>query len=303
MTEFTASHFADLCSQGPVQEQIRTIESRRSAAVKRFWLVLIGGTLGALLIAIVVGNALGGTVGWILFVLAMIGVIIFAWQPLSAAGTAIKHPTLEAIAAQGGMTYTPTGFNPPVLEEARTPLFGSWLSGASFTDLLQGEEPDGRKFAVYEATLTRGHGKHKTQVFSGQVYAFQRRREARGEVVAVPDRGLFNFFKPSGGFDRVRLEADPDFEKKFEVYATDTAEANLLFGSLTVRRLLLELRQNGRIFAYVGPTDVLVAVTGKDRFEPGSMFRSKGGEERVRLMFDDVCASLDILKRLKAVFS
>jgi len=299
MTEFTASDFANLCSQGPVREQITTIEARRSAAVRRFWLVLLGGTVGALLLAIVIGNALGGTIGWILFVVIMIGIVILAWNPLSAASVAIKHPTLEAIAAQGGMTYLPSGFNPPVLEEARRPLFGSWLSGATFTDLLQGEDSDGRKFAVYEATLTRGHGKHKTQVFSGQVYAFQRRRETQGEVVAVPDRGLFNFFKPSGGFERMRFE-DPDFEKKFEVYATDPQEANMLFGSMAVRRLLLDLRRSGHIFVYVGPSDVLVAVTGKDRFEPGSMFRSKGGDERVRLMFDDVCASLGILKDLKA---
>ena len=74
----------------------------------------------------------------------------------------------------------------------------------------------------------------------------------------------------------------------------------MLFGSMALRGLLLRLRESGRIFAYVGPEDVLVAITGKDRFEPGSMFRSKGGEERVRLMFDDVCASLGILRELKA---
>jgi hypothetical protein len=74
----------------------------------------------------------------------------------------------------------------------------------------------------------------------------------------------------------------------------------MLFGSLTLRALLLRLRENGRIFAYIGPEDVLVAITGKNRFEPGSMFRSRGGEERVKLMFDDVCASLQILNELKA---
>jgi len=300
MTEFTASHFEDLCRQGPVEEQIRTIEQRRSAAMKRFWLVLIGGAAGALVLAMLIGNAMGGSIGWILFVVAMVGIAVLAWIPLDAASTAIKHPTLAAIAAQGGMTYLPSGFDPPVLEEARTPLFGSWLSSAVFTDLLHGEDADGRKFAVYEATLTRGHGKHRQQVFSGQVYAFQRRRTGSGQVVAVPDRGLFNFFKPSGGFERVKLDHAPDFEKKFELYASQPHEATMLFGSTALRGLLLRLRESGRIFAYVGPEDVLVAVTGKNRFEPGSMFKSKGGEERVRLMFDDVCASLGILNELKA---
>ena len=43
----------------------------------------------------------------------------------------------------------------------------------------------------------------------------------------------------------------------------------------------------------------MVAATGKDRFEPGSMLRYRPGEDRVKLMFDDVCASLDLLRELK----
>jgi len=303
MAEFTASDFADLCSQAPVQEQIRTIEERRSAAIKRFWMVLLGGTAGAALLAWVAESSIGGTAGWILFVVLMIGVFILAWNPLNAAAEGIKHPTLHALAERGGLTYMPSGFDPPVLAEARKALFGSWLSSSGFTDLVYGTDAEGKNFAFYEGTLSQGHGKHRTQVFSGQFYAFQRRRTQQGEVVAVPDRGLFNFFKPSGGFQRMRFESDPDFEKKFEVYSTDPEAASLLFGSMTARRLLLDLRQSGKIFVYVGPTDVLVAVTGPNRFEPGSMFKSQGGEDRVRLMFNDVCTSLDILKRLKDVFA
>ncbi len=52
--------------------------------------------------------------------------------------------------------------------------------------------------------------------------------------------------------------------------------------------------------AYVGPGDALVAIPGRNRFEPGSMFRSRSGEQRVRFMFDDLCASLATLRSLKA---
>ncbi|HEX8655822.1 MAG TPA: DUF3137 domain-containing protein [Allosphingosinicella sp.] len=296
MADFTADTFATLCSQGPVRAQIDTIETTRRSALRRFWLVLLAGIAAALLAAALLYGMLAG----ILFVVILVGTIVLAMGPLSAASAGIKHPALEALAAHGGMTYMPTGFDPPVLEEARTPLFGSWLSSAVFTDLFHGADADGRRSAFYEATLSRGSGKHRTVVFSGQVYAFQRRRTQSGAVVAVPDRGLFNFFKPSGGFERVKLENAPDFEKRFELYATQPHEATMLFGSLTLRALLLRLRESGRIFAYIGPEDVLVAITGKNRFEPGSMFRSRGGEERVRLMFDDVCASLAILNELKA---
>ena len=301
MVEFTASHFAELCRQGPVKSQIETIETARRAAVGRFWRYLVGG----LALAAMAGFA-AGTVstefGIVAFVVLAIVTVIVAIGPLTKASRGIKHPVLETLAAQGGMSFTPDGFEPPVFGDAQQPLFGSWLSSAAFTDLFYGVDSEGRHFAFYEATLTRGHGKHRHNVFTGQIYAFQRRREQQSETVAVPDKGLFNFFKPAGGFERVKFEVDPDFEKRFEVYTSNAAEAQALFGNMSVRRLLLELREQGRTFVFVGHSDMLVAVTGKNRFEPGSMFRSRGGEERVRLMFDDVCAALAVLGKLRACF-
>lgn len=299
MIEFTASHFTDLCRDGPVREQISSIEERRRSAVGKFWLYGLGGLALSAAIGFAAGAAVNATVGFIAFFALLVGTIVVATAPLGKAGRELKLPVLESLAAQGGMSYHSDGFEPPVFGEAQQPLFGGWLSGAVFTDLFHGEDGEGRKFAVYEATLTKGHGKHKAQVFSGQVYAFQRRGGGSGASVAVPDRGIFNFFKPSGGYQRVKLDNAADFEKKFEVYSTYPQAAAMLFGSTALRALLLDLRQSGRVFVYAGPGDALVAVTGKNRFEPGSMFRSRGGEERVRLMFDDVCASLEILRKLK----
>jgi hypothetical protein len=76
-------------------------------------------------------------------------------------------------------------------------------------------------------------------------------------------------------------------------------EARGLLFDPAFRAKLLELRKSGRVCVYVGPDEALLAANGKDRFEPGSMLRSRPGEERVRLMFDDVCASLDLLRALK----
>ncbi|MDP8995198.1 MAG: DUF3137 domain-containing protein [Pseudomonadota bacterium] len=302
MAPFTASDFLELCRHGPVEEQIRTIEANRRSAVRKFWLYGLCGLALSVLLGLLAGATAGETVGILVFIVLLVATIAAALGPLSAAREGIKHPVLEALAGQSGMTFLPAGFDPPVFDEARRPLFGSWLSDAQFSDLFHGKDEDGLNFAFYEATLSRGRGKHRHQVFSGQIYAFQRRRPQQGASVAVPDKGLFNFFKPAGGFERVKFEHDPAFEKKFEVYGERPQEAALLFGSLAARTLLLDLRKSGRTFAYVGPSDVLVAVTGKNRFEPGSMFRARGGEERVRMMFDDVCAALDVLKRLRASF-
>jgi hypothetical protein len=67
-----------------------------------------------------------------------------------------------------------------------------------------------------------------------------------------------------------------------------------------VRRRLVELRALGRVFAYIGPEDVLVGIWGHNRFEPGSMFNSRPAEARARLMFDEVCAALSVIRTLKS---
>ena len=302
MIEFREDHYRDLCRSGRVAIEISTIEEKRKDAVRRFWLVLV------------VVVALAATILWYLSDEATIGfgivaallVLVFggivAALPLGRAGRALKLPVLETLAEKGGLTYLETGFDPPVYPEARKALFGNWLSSQSFTDLFHGSDEEGRRFALYEGTLTRRQGKSTHTVFSGQMYAWQRRAKSGAEIVIVPDRGIFNFFKPMGGMERVKFESDPDFEKRFEVYAYEPQQAQMVVGA-DLRRLLLELRQAGRVFGYIGPEDAFVAATGKNRFEAGSMFRSVSGEQRVRAMFDDVCAGLAVLRRLRSALA
>jgi Protein of unknown function (DUF3137) len=299
MVEFGEQHFHDLCRGARVSAEISAVEDKRREAVRKFWLWLAGG----IALAVVLGWSLL-VAGWLTaaFLMAavlLVAAIAFALSPLARVGEAIKHPVLEELARVGGLSYSPGGFDPPVYPDARKALFGRWLSSETFTDLFQGTDAEGHRFAVYEGNLARKQGKSTVTVFSGQIYAFQRRHRSGAEIVVVPDRGLFNFFKPLSGMERVKFEDDPDFEKKFEVYAYRPHEALALLGP-DVRRRLLELRQAGRVFAYAGPQDILVAATGKDRFEAGSMFRAIAGRERVRAMFDDVCASLAVLRELKA---
>jgi hypothetical protein len=237
--------------------------------------------------------------GTILASVVAIGAMGAAALPISKVGRDLKLPVLETLAGQGGMTYASHGFAPPVYEEASGPLFGKWLSSRNFTDLFEGKDEDGRRFAIYEAYLTRHAGKSTQVVFTGQIYAFQRRGRSGGAMVVVPDRGIFNFFKSAPGMERVAFDADPEFESKFQVYAEHPHEALALLGT-DARRKFLEWRQGGRVMAWIGPEDAFVAIPGKNRFEPGSMFRARGGEERVRLMFDDLCASLATLRSLRA---
>ena len=299
MIELGEDQYRDVCRSGAVRIEIDSVEEKRAAAVRMFWLVLVAGLAAAALAGWALFAADQAGIGTAVVLVLAIGAIVLATRPLGKVGRDLKLPFLAALAGKGGLEYVPDGFDPPVYPEARDVLFGKWLSGAAFTDLFMGADEEGRRFAVYEATLTRSSGKSTHVVFTGQVYAFQRRRRSGGAVAIVPDRGIFNFFKPKRGMDRVKFDADPDFERKFEVYATEPHEALLLLGA-DIRRRLLEWRQGGRVLAYVGPEDVFVAIPGKNRFEPGSMFRAGSGEERARRMFDDVCASLALLGSLKA---
>jgi len=302
MIEYSEDHYRDLCRSGRVAIEISTIEEKRRDAVRRFWLVLVVVVaLAATILWYLSDEAtLGFGIVAALFVLVIGGIV--AALPLGRAGRALKLPVLETLAEKGGLTYMETGFDPPVYPEARKALFGDWLSSQSFTDLFHGSDEDGRRFALYEGTLTRRQGKSTHTVFSGQMYAWQRRAKGGAEIVIVPDRGIFNFFKPLSGMERVKFESDPDFEKRFEVYAYEPQQAQMVIGA-DLRRLLLELRQAGRVLGYVGPEDAFVAATGKNRFEAGSMFRSVSGEQRVRAMFDDVCAGLAVLRRLRAALA
>jgi hypothetical protein len=301
MIELNADCFNDICSDPPVREQLGSLETNRAAAIRSFWMWLA--------LSILVGAGAWFSLdraGWqgfsvmagILFV--VLGAAI-GFAALSRVSEGLKQPVLAALAAKAGMDYMEKGFSPPAYPEARKALFGTWLSTESFTDLFHGKDEEGRNFAVYEADLQRGQGKNRHRIFRGQVYAIERRPGSGATTVIVPDRGLFNFFKPSGGLERVKLESDPEFEKKFEVYGTSEMEARQLLFDTAFRQRLLALREKGKVFVYVGAADALVAATGSDRFEPGSMLRARPGDDRVRTMVDDVCEALATLRALKAI--
>ena len=299
MIELTADCFNEICNDGPVREQLGSLETNRASAVKRFWTWAIISIVLAVVAFFTLFNSGWQAMAFIVpIVLLVIGFMI-GWMALSKVSQGLKVPVLQAVAAKAGMEYMENGFSPPAYPEACKALFGSWLSEQRFSDLFHGKDDEGRNLAVYEAHLERGSGKNRQTVFQGQVYAFERRGGTGATTVIVPDRGLFNFFKPLSGMERVKLDSDPEFEKKFEVYGTSEMEARQLLFDTAFRQRLLEMRQKGRVFVYIGG-DVLVAASGGDKFETGSMLRNRPGDDRVRSMVNDVCDALATLRALKA---
>jgi Protein of unknown function (DUF3137) len=301
MTQLTDRDYRALCAAETVRGRIAALEGERKAAARKFWLRGLGGLVLATAVAVMLFESGWETSAFIAFMIILVAAMIAAFLPLNAAKEGLKHPVLEEIGRKAGLEYIPSGFVPPAFGSACALLFGGGgFSIETYSDLFNGTDEEGRGLAVYEACLQRRAGKNSYVVFSGQVYAIQRRPGTQGHTVIVPDRKLLNFWKPSSDMERVKIEGDPAFEKKFEVYSTHPMEARELLFDTAFRARLLELRKAGRVFVYAGPEEALVAASGKDRFEPGSMLRSRPGEERVKLMFDDVCASLDLLRELKA---
>ena len=301
MIELGTGDFRALCADARVRERLGALEGERRAAVRQFWLRGLGGLAVAAVAAIFLFESGWETTAFLTFMVLAVAAMIAAILPLTAAKEGLKHPVLEELGRKAGLDYLPSGFAPPALGSACALLFGGGgFSSETYSDLFNGKDEEGRGVAVYEACLQRRAGKNSYVVFSGQIYAVQRRPGTQGHTAIVPDRKLLNFWKPASDMERVRIEGDAAFEKKFEVYSTHPMEARELLFDTAFRARLLELRKNGRVFVYAGPEEALVAATGKDRFEPGSMLRSRPGEERVKLMFDDVCASLALLRELKA---
>lgn len=303
MIALESHDFDELCRTPTVRGRLETMESDRSGAMKTFLLVLLGGTAAAIGAAWFLYQADYPTIAFIAGFLIFFFAIVIAYMPLGKVSEGLKKPVLEALAAKAGMEYFADGFVPPLYPEAKKALFGSWISSEAFSDLFNGKDEKGRGVAVYEAVLQRGSGRSRHIAFNGQLHALQRDAHSGATTVIVPDRGLFNFFKPSGGFDRVKID-DEEFERRFEIYSTHEVEAKQLLFSSELRRLLLDLSEGGRksrVFAWFGPEGALVAASGKDRFEPGSMFRSRDSEERTRSMFDDFRGSMGVLRRLRQV--
>jgi hypothetical protein len=292
----------EICGAGAVALEISTMEERRRAGLQRFWAMLGTGVAVTAILAYLLASPHRAGLIVALAVIIIMFAIILGFRELGKVAEALKMPALQAIAAKGGLTYMESGFDPPVYADARKALFGNWLSSQTFTDLFTAADENGKRSAFYEAVLVRGSGRSRHTIFSGQIFAWQRRSRSSGEIVIVPDRGIFNFFKPAGGMERVTFEGDPEFESKFEVYAADPAQAAMTVGG-DLRRALLELRQSGRVFGYLGAEDVLIAGWGRNRFEAGSMFKSIPGDQRVQAMLEDVCAASATLERFRATLS
>ena len=200
-----------------------------------------------------------------------------------------------AIAGARGLTYAADGFTADGYEAIHT-LFGR-PNSRNFRDRFEGEE-NGRHFVFYEASLVSRSGKSRRTVFNGLIHTLAR-RPVQGETVVVPDRGLFNFFSPGRGMERVRFEDDPEFERGLEVYSTRPDAARALINPVVRQQLKAWRTAQGKVLVRLAGDKVTVALAEPgDRFEPGSMMKNTPGRERVRLIWNDLNEAMDQMRQV-----
>jgi hypothetical protein len=158
---------------------------------------------------------------------------------------------------------------------------------------------------VYEADVTEevGHGDNESTMthFAGQVLLMSRRAPGRGRILVGPDQGLFNK-KERLGLERVEIN-DPEFEKKFQVFSDQEAEAQVLLGSASLRAELLRLREGARsaLFLDVRPGEILALLPGGDRFEVGDLGKKANLRDRAQRMHGEVGETVALVRRLSAL--
>jgi hypothetical protein len=303
MTELTADTFNEICRTEPVQAQLAASEATH-AKVQRTTRVMVIGVLLLTAVLGVIAYLIEPT--WAIFV-GVFGLVGLFWAMSAAkakAASELKSALLPHIAERAGLTYEAQPHEPQGFGSVRKTLFGS-ANQMNFADGFSGRI-DGREAAFYEADLeqvTRGKNSSTHTIFKGQIFWFRRRTASQARIVVVPDKGLFNVFKPARGMERVKFEGDRDFEKRFEVYSDKPAQAEIMLGSSDLRARLLELRGKGALFLQIDGDETVVAVPGPNRFEPGDMGKKLSGEERARRMFDDLCASLTLARELSGRLS
>lgn len=276
-------------------------EQPRQAAVTTFRRRMWRGGPAALGLGIAAGLAFQSVMaGLMVAVFSALGVAVWAYGPLQKVGGQVKQSALDAIAAVIGVRYRHKDFPPAAFDRCGALGLTPSHDRSTFEDHFQGAR-HGCGFDLYEAHLEderRDKDGDTTwvTVFRGQIIRIVFPKRFLGVTVVRRDRGLFNAFGGRKGFERVGL-ADPEFEKLFEVYSTDQVEARTLVQPVFVARLVdLEKSFDGkRIRCAFEGGELLVAIEGGDKFEPGNLFKTLIDPARARKLVDEIAQIMRLM--------
>lgn len=297
---------------GELRQKLEAAEAERKRHMAP--VLIKGGVIVAAAVAIAIAGFTMGDEGWgWAGILVAMFLLLFglAWvsKPLREARNSGTSALITGLCGFLKLRYSRTIGNFPFASFGSAGLVPHH-DRKSLEDRIGGEH-DGIAFDLIEAKLeqrrqtTDSKGRTKTYyvtVFNGLLIDSASPRAFQGRTLVTYDSGkignlLGGLFRKD---ERVTLES-PDFERDFEVYATDQVEARVLLTPTMMERMVA-LKQElgtGPRAAFVG-NRVLLAIPRKgNQFEAGGIFSSITDPKHIREAVGELCAVFKILDTLQ----
>ncbi len=280
-----------------IKPELEKREVERQAGVKQFYALLaIGGMVVVLESGFTRAASHGGNfipdirlVAVTMFIAAALG-----YFPLSAVRSKVKLGIITAFCGPLGLRYHSSG-EPTRFDAYQAFKLINKPDDSHFEDHFEGVR-NSCSFELCEARLTKGSGKSREVIFSGQLFRVAFPHRFLGETVVLRDSGWFNRFDCPPHMAKVGLE-DPHFEKIFEVFGTDQVEARAILTPAFMQRLVdLESAYGGSHMRYAFTDgDLLIAIEASDKFEIGGMFSTLVDRKRVEAIAHDIGAVFQLI--------
>jgi len=280
-------------------------EGERARLHRWRWIVRVAG--------LAVGGALAGywalaardTVGFAIAGAVVAAGGLFGAQVIGRSlARAIKAEIVGAIAARFGLVWRPDGGLSPGEFRAQGVIGG--YDRVRLDDGFEGVI-DGRACALSEARLqrrerTRDSRTRYVTVFRGLLIRAETPGDAPTRVRLLRDGGAIGnaiggWFREAFSDDqRIRME-DPDFEKRFEVYADDQVAARLLLTPTALEAITAfsDAAPSDRIqAAFAGRTLWLAIDSRRDGFETGGLSGRLDDPARARGVVEEIAVLWDV---------
>lgn len=233
------------------------------------------------------------------------GFSTWCYTPVFEFKTSVKDKIFPLIFSffEGGWTHN-----------AKSPLKVTHYQESELIPSYDNEEPGDYIKGIYKnvplelhetkLTARRGSGKNRRTVtiFQGLFVYIKANKIFKGKTIVRRDYGLLNWaVNGLQSRERVKLE-DPEFEKKFDVYADNQVEARYLLTTSFMDRLLnlIKLFQTDSLqCSFYGNHLLIMIPTEKDYFETGSIFKPATFIDEINVILEEMHTIFGIIDTLK----
>lgn len=292
--------------------KVKAFEERRIKALRRLrsniFLALPLSLSGVAFVAYVGFIGIPGLpIDLVLFfgVVAVIGLFGWAVWPVMKYKESIKEQIYPLIFEYFGSDYSYSHISPLTVSSLEASDIIPSFDTENTDDYVRGIYK-GVKLEMVEAELTETQGTGKDRrtvsVFEGLFVLVEAHKKFKGKTLIKKDNGFMNW--ATGGFnglERIKLE-DPEFEKQFQVYATDQVESRYLLTTSFMERLkkLAGIFGSPWVQCSFYESRLLIMIPmDKDYFKTSSVFKPATFIDEIGKVLEEMKTLFDIIDTLK----